>query len=769
MDYEAFLRTKSRRAQQSGLRRAVALSPQLFDYQRDTTEFLLKAGSGAAFLDTGMGKSFIELEWARVVRETTNKPVLMLAPLAVGPQHVREAARFGIDDVRVVKNQDDIKPGINVANYERLHLFDPSVFGGIVLDECFAADTEIDCIDGKKRIQDIRAGDHIINAAGVDIVSDTHRREVPYAVKVSCNQTAFIASPNHPVFTQRGWVGAQDLRPGDYALETGSAMSMVRNTNHTSERIKLESKILRDILLSEMADESSGTQGKSPYAGNFCQDAREKHGMAAIGLTVSDARTGENPRAQSDNKPGHPRQDFSHIESDAARSFRAWGEWPWANGSAGIHDGCAWRRLDSGVCFVTGPTDSRLSNTLQAGLSASREKNSHRSGWSVASQPEGIGFQERRNAGFVRVDSIEVLESGNPELERLRDADGKLYFYDLGATRHPSYSVNGLLVHNSSIIKNYTGKTTRALMEFSEAIAFRLCATATPAPNDHMELGQHSQFLGVMDSSEMLARWFISDQSEMGRYRLKRHGVKPFWSWVASWARCLTKPSDLGYSDDGFVLPPLNVIRHSVDADITANTEGQLFRQVDVSATAIHKEKRLTSGSRAERVAEIIGAHPNDACVIWVETDYDADAVMARIPEAVEVRGSMSLDMKESRLNDFSLGNLRVLVTKPRVAGFGLNFQHCALTVFAGLSFSYEQFYQATRRFWRYGQQRTVDCHVVMAETEEMIWKIIQRKAADHEAMKAEMAEAMKRETITRGVKQIYSATQTARLPSWIK
>jgi superfamily II DNA or RNA helicase len=456
MDYEDFLRSKARRAKHRGLMdREVDLSPLMFGYQADTTRFLLQAGSGSAFLDTGMGKSFIELEWGRVVREHTNKPVLMLAPLAVGPQHVREAQRFGIDDVRTVRSQDDIKPGINVANYERLHLFDPSEFGGIVLDE-------------------------------------------------------------------------------------------------------------------------------------------------------------------------------------------------------------------------------------------------------------------------------------------------------------------------SSIIKNYTGKTTRALMAFADAMPFRLCATATPAPNDHMELGQHSQFLGVMDSSEMLARWFIADQSEMGRYRLKRHGIKPFWSWVASWARCLTKPSDLGYSDDGFQLPSLNIIRHSVDVDISAHADGELFRRVDASATAIHKEKRLTSADRAERAAEIVSGQPNEPCVVWVETDYDADAVMARLPGAVEVRGSMTIEQKESRLNDFSTGNIRVLVTKPRVAGFGLNWQHCAHTVFAGLSFSYEQFYQATRRFWRYGQQRTVDCHVVMAETEEMIWRNIQRKANDHEAMKLEMAEAMRRETISSEVKQTYSATKSARIPSWL-
>lgn len=636
MQYEDFLRAKARRAPLRGLRAAVELSPAMFPYQRDVTRFLLEAGAGAAFLDTGMGKSFIELEWARVIREQTNRPVLMLAPLAVGPQHVREASRWTVDDVRTVKCQDDIQPGINVANYERLHLFDPGQFGGIVLDE-------------------------------------------------------------------------------------------------------------------------------------------------------------------------------------------------------------------------------------------------------------------------------------------------------------------------SSIIKNYTGKTTRALMAFAEAIPYRLCATATPAPNDHMELGQHAQFLDVMASNEMLARWFIADQTEMGRYRLKRHGVKPFWSWVASWARCLTKPSDLGYSDDGFQLPKLNVIKHSVDVDVCAHAGDEMFRRVDASATAIHKEKRLTAEDRAKKVAEIVYAEQHEPWVVWCDTDYESDALKAYIPDAVVITGSDSSELKENVAKWFcgievecqcgsqnmqqidakntkkaamseseeshnvvaqkktsstcaptmskisscgqsaqessktpttllddrntesarplekrqnytqehgnratqkrglqiesqnteyhlttteeslmareefaqsagdyqkSIGlesiiaiqrepsggysathaisglessairqtlskrrcvtcemlksNYKILIAKPKIFGFGLNFQHCARTAFIGLSFSYEQFYQATRRFWRYGQQRTVDCHVVMAETEDMIWRNIQRKAADHEAMKAEMAEAMKRETISKQVKQTYTATQQARLPAWL-
>jgi superfamily II DNA or RNA helicase len=455
-DYHEFLATKARRVPERGLKRdSFDLHPSLFGYQRECTEFALRVGCGAQFLDTGMGKSFIELEWQRVLTEEHNKPTLMLAPIAVGQQHVKEARRFGID-ARYVKSHDDVKPGINITNYERLHLFDPRAFCALAGDE-------------------------------------------------------------------------------------------------------------------------------------------------------------------------------------------------------------------------------------------------------------------------------------------------------------------------SSILKSFTGATTRKLMEFGSHIPYLMAATATPAPNDHMELGQHCQFLGVMDSSEMLARWFISDQSEMGRYRLKGYAVRPFWAWVSSWARCLSKPSDLGYSDDGFILPKLETTLHAVETDLSVGAEdGQLFRIPTTSATSIHTEKRLTADDRAEKVAEIVAREPNERWVIWVETNYDADAVLKRIPEAVEVRGSMTPDEKESRLVDFSEGNTRVILTKPRIAGFGLNWQHCARTVFAGVSFSYEAYYQAVRRFWRFGQHRPVHAHVVLAETELQIWQAITRKQSEHSAMKSEMVEAMSRESKTYSVRQGYAPTKKVELPRWM-
>lgn len=326
----------------------------------------------------------------------------------------------------------------------------------------------------------------------------------------------------------------------------------------------------------------------------------------------------------------------------------------------------------------------------------------------------------------------------------------------------------GAALDESSILKSFTGKTTRRLIDGFARTPYRLEATATPAPNDHMELGQHSEFLGVMPSNEMLSRWFISDQADMGRYRLKRGAVDAFWDWLASWARAVSKPSDLGFSDAGYELPPLNVKRHEVKADVSTDTGGRLFRIPDMSATSVHAEKRRTAAARAEFVADLVHAEAAEIWAVWCETDYEADALMAMIDGATEVYGSMHIDKKEELLAAFTLGEIKRLVTKPSICGFGLNWQHCARTAILP-SFSYERFYQLIRRFWRFGQLRAVDAHVVLADTERSQWDAITRKAGDHQEMKTRMLAAMKRASRRSRVFDEYDPAHAAPIPSWLR
>jgi hypothetical protein len=283
-----------------------------------------------------------------------------------------------------------------------------------------------------------------------------------------------------------------------------------------------------------------------------------------------------------------------------------------------------------------------------------------------------------------------------------------------------------------------------------------------------MELGNHAEFLGIMPSNEMLSRWFINDGGKCGNYRLRHHGQDDFWRWMATWAVCISTPSDIGFSDDGYVLPELNVVEHVVDCKAE---DGYLFAVPrEVSATNVHKEKRAYLGERADIVAKLVNGD-RDPWAVWCDTDYEADALCERIPEAVEVRGSHSPAIKEQRLRSFSEGKCRVMVTKSEIGGFGLNWQHCHKTTwFAG--YSYERFYQAIRRLLRFGQLHDVDCHLIRTVSEGSIADTIERKKRQHLEMQREMAAMMKDGMVEELCENLnaprsYLATNKMTVPNW--
>lgn len=368
-------------------------------------------------------------------------------------------------------------------------------------------------------------------------------------------------------------------------------------------------------------------------------------------------------------------------------------------------------------------------------------------GWQIAKEGERWGYDAR-----VIRDHSEVKEGINIcNYDRLDKLDPAAF--------------GAVALDESSILKSFAGKTSTALINAFSQHQFRLSATATPAPNDHMELGQQSDFLGVMPSSEMLMRWFINDTSVASQeWRLKKHAVNDFWDWCASWSRMAELPSDLGGDDAGFILPPMKIIRHRAEASPIKGAD--LFGMVDMSATTMFDVKRKTAQPRARSVAAIVdGSEP---WVIWCDTDFEADAIKEHLPDAVEVRGTDTAEQKESALRAFADGSVRVIITKPSICGFGLNWQHCARTAFVGRTFSYEAWYQAVRRFWRFGQKRQVEVHLIVAEGEEAIARVIDRKADDHVTMKTAMRASMARATIkTADRRTIYNPTHKAGMPSW--
>lgn len=377
--------------------------------------------------------------------------------------------------------------------------------------------------------------------------------------------------------------------------------------------------------------------------------------------------------------------------------------------------------------------------------------------------PLAVGPQHEREARRWFIDAKYVR--GDADM-----AEPRIWITNYEQLKHIDCELfAGVILDESSILKSFTGKTTRELIERFSGTPYRLACTATPAPNDHTELGTHAEFLGVMRREDMLVRWFIHDSADTGEWRLKRPAIADFWAWVATWSRMISKPSDIGANDAGYDLHALNLHRHIVEADISQDTGEFLFRIPNTSATSIHDEKRRTIEGRADALAEIVANDPSEPWVIWCDTDYEQDALAKRMPHFVDVRGSMPPEKKEAGLVAFSTGKASGIITKPSIAGFGLNWQHCARIGFVGLSFSYESFYQAVRRCWRFGQERPVECHIVMADTERAIFDVVSRKQGDHDTMKRQMMAAMKRASAPRVRLPEYVPDHIAPVPAWLK
>ena len=294
--------------------------------------------------------------------------------------------------------------------------------------------------------------------------------------------------------------------------------------------------------------------------------------------------------------------------------------------------------------------------------------------------------------------------------------------------------------------------------------------TATPAPNDFMEIGNQSQFCGVLSREEMLATFFVHDGGDTSKWRLKGHAQSEFWKWLASWCVMLRGPADLGYDDPGYDLPPIEYIEHIIDAN--KPTTGMLFA---IEAQTLNERRDARKSTINERVALAaeLANQTNEPFVIWCNLNQEGEALAKAIPDAVEVAGRHTVEQKEDRLNDFTQGNIRVLITKPKIGGFGLNWQHCPNTVIFPTD-SYEQWYQMIRRFWRFGQKNTVKVHTVASELEGAVIANVKRKEADASNMFNELSQHMKElssENVKGVLSQIktYIPTERMEIPQWLQ
>lgn len=335
---------------------------------------------------------------------------------------------------------------------------------------------------------------------------------------------------------------------------------------------------------------------------------------------------------------------------------------------------------------------------------------------------------------------------------------------------------DGVICDESSILKNFDGARRVAITEFMRTVQYRLLCTATAAPNDYVELGTSSEALGDLGHMDMLSRFFKNDQnsaharrsgrfggsmfSDDGKWRFKRHAEVPFWRWIASWARAARRPSDLGFADEDFTLPPLNVRDHLIDA--RSARDGFLFELPAVGLKEQREERSRTVAERCEKAASLVNG-TREPAIVWCNLNREGDLLERLIPDAVQVSGADSDDRKESVFGDFAAGRERVLITKPKIGCLGLNLQHCAHMTFFP-THSYEQYYQGVRRCWRFEQKRPVTVDLIYTNGDEAVLRNLKRKAAAADKMFDRLVRYM------RDGQRVESAREYARemeVPAW--
>lgn len=331
----------------------------------------------------------------------------------------------------------------------------------------------------------------------------------------------------------------------------------------------------------------------------------------------------------------------------------------------------------------------------------------------------------------------------------------------------------GIVLDESSIIKHHDSKTAARMMTEFGGTPYRLAATATPAPNDWIELGMHAEFLGVCSRAEMLAEYFIHDGGETQKWRLKGHARELFWQFVASWGAMIRSPADLGYDGSAYDLPPLDVREHIVSSE-GQTVPGMLFALEAQTLSERRAARKESVGRRVKACADMVNADADEPWIVWCELNAEGDALRQAIPGAVEIRGSDSSDEKERGLLGFARGDHRVLITKPKIAGFGMNWQHCARVGFVGVSDSFESYYQAIRRCWRFGQTRVVQAHLIASELEGAVMANLKRKEADalamFETLSLETRDAVRSSVMGAGRQtRKYDPRAAIRMPSFIR
>lgn len=351
--------------------------------------------------------------------------------------------------------------------------------------------------------------------------------------------------------------------------------------------------------------------------------------------------------------------------------------------------------------------------------------------------------------------TIKEAEKFGYSIERLKDdfnLKNKIYITNYDQIDNIDASLFcGVALDESSILKNFEGKMRNQLIDRFKETPYKSCWTATPSPNDPMELGNHSEFLGIMTRNEMLSMYFVHDGGDTAKWRIKGHAEIEFWQWVSTWAIMISKPSDIGFDDAGYILPELNMIETIIETHRREN--GMLFNDIAVNATNFNKELKLTIIERLDKVADIVN-NSTENFIIWIKQDAEGEYLRKLIPDAIEVKGSDKPELKESRLLGFANNEFRILITKAKIAQYGLNYQNCHNQIFASMDFSFESLYQAIRRSLRFGQKHIVNIYIITTDTMQNVLLNIKEKQVKFLSMQKHMVNAMKNVFVVKNKKE---------------
>ena len=383
--------------------------------------------------------------------------------------------------------------------------------------------------------------------------------------------------------------------------------------------------------------------------------------------------------------------------------------------------------------------------------------------------PLAVADQTRREGEKFGIEAKVIRNQNEIELNKVNITNYEIL-------SHFDLSVFGcVILDESSILKDYTSNTKKELVDKCSVVPYRYAATATPSPNDYVELGNHAEFLGIMSRTEMLATYFVHDGGNTSKWRLKGHAADKFFQWVASWSVCVTNPADLGYDGSSYILPPLNIHEHIVKSSKLEDANGQI-RLFASDSLSLNERRAARRDSLEERVkvAATIANGTDKQVLVWCDLNDESKALTDAINGAVEVRGDNTPEHKVNAMNGFTVGNIRSLVSKPKIAGWGMNWQNCNIMIFVGLSDSFEAFYQAVRRCWRFGQKNPVDVYIITSEADGCVKDNIERKQSDAERMKKELVYFTK-DILTAEIRhttritESYMPTEIMILPNWLR